>query len=494
MQPAEPRGRTEPFAIPSKFNIDGESEEIFISIVIPVYNAMPYLTELLDSLDAQDMSRASFELIIVNDGSTDGSGQVAEEWAASRQQVQVIHQENSGWAGKPRNVGMDLARGQYVYFLDSDDWLGSEALSRISEFALKYKPDVIAPRLVPAGGRKGGGAPFERTQIDASLDDMIKTLMPTKLIRTSLLRGEGIRFREDKVRLEDGMAMVQAYCASKRNSILADYDYYFLRARDDGQNISAKPIEPIGYTESLAHIASTLRDKVSDREHSQELIASLFARKGLKIYRGQRFLNYREAKRKTWMTAHRSFLEDFLPNDLHRFQGLRRQKVKCILNGDHEGLLQLAEQDLVDELSPKLEGIHSATLTLQLTITAPLYSSPVRKLLVVQRATERKFQVPVRHDEKTLLDSKFGASIRFGALEGRMDLYLVLADGRAKRIQFDSDSEFRASGLRVYRTVQGNASIDARQLSLRLPHRAIYALSNLVCRMFRVACRRTRHR
>lgn len=478
-------------ALSSGLENDHVSGELYISIVIPVYNSMPYLLELLDSLDTQDLPRDAFEVIIVNDGSTDGSGQAVEEWAASRQHVQVIHQENSGWAGKPRNVGMDLARGRYVYFLDSDDWLGSEALRRIKDFAVKYEPDVIAPRLVPVCGRKGGGTLFERTQVDAPLDDMVKTLMPTKLIRTSLLRREGIRFREDKVRLEDGMALVQAYCASKRNSILADYDYYFLRARDDGQNISSKPLDPVGYTESLAHIAATLRDKVADREHSQKLIAGLFSRKGLKIYRGQRFLNYREAKRKSWMAAHRSFLEEFLPDDLIRFQGLRRDKVSCILASDHEGLLRLAEQDLLDETTPKLECVHSTLFSLRLTIVAPTYSSTVRQLLIVQRNTERKLHLDVQPDEKTGSDQRFTVSVRLGALEERMDLYLVLADGRTKRVEFArASSEFEFGKLRVYRTVQGNASIDARDYSLPAPQQAVRTAYSSAGRLVRAVRRR----
>ena len=473
-------------ATPLKNENGGGLGGVLISVVIPVYNSMPYLTELLDSLDAQDISKNSFELIIVNDGSTDGSGDVADEWAASRQHVQVVHQENSGWAGRPRNVGMDLARGHYVYFLDSDDWLGPEALSRISEFALKYKPDVIAPRLVPVGGRKGGGPPFDRTQVDAPLRDMIKTLMPTKLIRTSLLRSEGIRFREDKVRLEDGMAMVQAYCASKRNSILADYDYYFLRAREDGQNISNGPIEPVGYTESLAHIASTLRDKVSNGECSQELIASLFSRKGLKIYRGQRFLNYREVKRKSWMAAHRSFLEEFLPDDLHRFQGLRREKIKCILDGDHEGLLRLAEQDILDEEPPVLENARCTFRNLRLVIVAPAYSSPVQRLLVVQRATERKFRLALRTEAKTTTGRRYTVFVRLGALRGKMDLYFVLADGRTKRIGIrQEDPEFEIPGLQIYRTVHGNASIDARSFKFPVVQKFAYSAWSFAGRLSR---------
>lgn len=490
MQFAESNTTNETSASPSGSTNGHETEGIYISIVIPVYNSMPYLTELLDSLDAQDLSKNDFEVIVVNDGSTDGSGEVAEEWAKSRGNAQVIHQENSGWAGKPRNVGMDVARGRYLFFLDSDDWLGSEALRRIKDFAVKYEPDIIAPRLIPVHGRKGGPL-FEETQVDAPLDDMLKTLGPIKLIRTSLLRDHAIRFPEEKVRLEDGMVMAEAYCASKRNSIVADYDYYFVRARDDGQNISSQPLDPTGYTASLARIAAILRDRIDDREHSQQLIADLFTRKGLKIYRGQRFLNYRAAKRKKWMAAHRSFLEEFLPDDLHRFRGLRRQKVSCILASDEEALLRLAEQDLIDETTPKLECVHSTLLGLKLFVVVPAYSSSVRQILIARRNTERSFKLTPQLDDKGSRSLRYRVAVRLGALSGRLDLYVILADGRRKRIEFAlGSSDFEVSGLRVYETVQGNASIDARDFRPTFPQRVVNVVWSSIGRLVRARRKR----
>lgn len=439
---------------------------VFVSIVVPVYNAMPYLTDLLSSLDAQTLDTSLFEAIFVDDGSTDNGGQVLDEYAAGREHVTVIHQENSGWAGKPRNVGMDSANGEYIFFVDSDDWLGAETLTRMRDFALAHDSDVVAPRLVPAGGRKGGGSTFAQTVIDAPLEHMLKTLMPQKMIRAELLRANNIRFREDKVRLEDGMALVKAYCAAHRNSILGDYEYYYIRARSDGANISMAPIDPASYTASLAHIATTLMEDVPDSDYAKDLVAGLFSRKGLKVYRGQRFLKYREAKRKGWIQAHREFLAEFLPDDLHRFEGIRREKVVCILNSDHDGLIRLARLEANEERSPVLESVEAEARYLKFSARVPNYVSKPVSLVAEQRKTKEQQRISLHSSDGQGADEQLiAAKLPLDGAQGLLDLSVLLADGRIKRIEFPQGvPETTHLGARVYRTANGYVSVDARQL------------------------------
>lgn len=97
-----------------------DQKEITISIIIPAYNVERYLPMCLESIARQ--SYGDFEVIVVDDGSTDGTGAIAEEFAQKDKRFHVIHQSNSGMAAA-RNVGLDVAQGQFITFVDGDDWV-----------------------------------------------------------------------------------------------------------------------------------------------------------------------------------------------------------------------------------------------------------------------------------------------------------------------------------------------------------------------------------
>ena len=114
--------------------------QIDISIIIPIYNVEKYLTVCIDSLKNQGGLR--MEIILVNDGSTDLSGEIADEYAKKEERIKVIHQENGG-ASAARNVGLDIATEEYIAFLDSDDWIKDESLSLLYDEAVKHHADVV---------------------------------------------------------------------------------------------------------------------------------------------------------------------------------------------------------------------------------------------------------------------------------------------------------------------------------------------------------------
>ena len=125
---------------------------VAVSVVLPVYNTRRYLAECLDSILAQDLSPEELEVVAVDDGSTDGSGEVLDAYAERHPNLRVIHQENSGWPGRPRNVGRAASRGRYVFFADSDDQLAPSALRALYDFAVAHGSDVVVPKVVPLDG------------------------------------------------------------------------------------------------------------------------------------------------------------------------------------------------------------------------------------------------------------------------------------------------------------------------------------------------------
>ncbi|SHJ54811.1 Glycosyltransferase involved in cell wall bisynthesis [Tessaracoccus bendigoensis DSM 12906] len=117
-------------------------EHPLVSVVVPIYNVEQYLAQCVQSV--LDQAHREFELILVDDGSPDASGAMADTWAARDDRVVVIHQENQGLSGA-RNTGLERARGDYIIFLDSDDfWQGGDALARCVD-ALRSHPttDVL---------------------------------------------------------------------------------------------------------------------------------------------------------------------------------------------------------------------------------------------------------------------------------------------------------------------------------------------------------------
>ena len=111
-----------------------------ISVIVPIYNVKEYVLGCLKSLAAQTFD--DFECICVDDGSTDNSGKIADKFALSDKRFSVIHQANGGLSDA-RNTGMKNASGEYVFFLDSDDYLHPQTLEILFNAAQKYGVDVV---------------------------------------------------------------------------------------------------------------------------------------------------------------------------------------------------------------------------------------------------------------------------------------------------------------------------------------------------------------
>lgn len=130
---------------------------MMISVVMPVYNAERFIRFALDSVVRQTYS--DWECICVDDGSTDGSGAVLDEYAAKDERFRVVHQANGG-EGPARNAGMDLASGEIVAFLDSDDVWHPEALRLIAATREASGADVIRYGWKPVSAHEGGFEPL----------------------------------------------------------------------------------------------------------------------------------------------------------------------------------------------------------------------------------------------------------------------------------------------------------------------------------------------
>ena len=181
-----------------------------ISIIIPVYNVEKYLRQCLDSVVNQTMRE--IQILCVDDGSTDASPEILAEYANHDARIQIVTPKNGGQAAA-RNAALPLVRGEYLLFVDSDDWIHAETCQRTFQLAEKNDADLCIYRLTRPGNRNGRTKPIPGTRSDgtrflagASVAEKCAEKLLTrdvsaccKLIRTNFLREHGFVFPEGLV-------------------------------------------------------------------------------------------------------------------------------------------------------------------------------------------------------------------------------------------------------------------------------------------------------
>ncbi|WSQ07240.1 glycosyltransferase [Streptomyces sp. NBC_01231] len=263
-----------------------------VSVIVPVYNPGIYIEDCIASLLRQSLPPDEYEMVFVDDGSTDDTPARLDALAAENPRVKVIHQENSGWSGKPRNVGIAASEGAYVMFVDNDDYLGDEALERMYDYGVANGADVVIGKM--AG--KGRPVPvelFRRNHPHASVENapLIDSLTPHKMFRRAFLDDIGLRYPEGRRRLEDHVFVTEAFLRADNVSVLSDYVCYYHVKRDDASNAGFQRFEPVGYFKNLREALDVverytqpgaLRDRLHRRWLRNEMVERM---------RGRRLLN-----------------------------------------------------------------------------------------------------------------------------------------------------------------------------------------------------------
>lgn len=253
-----------------------------VTVVVAVYNTMPYLTDCLNSLVGQSIGLDRLEIVAVDDGSTDESGAELDRFAKKYPDtVKVMHQANSGGPAAPSNRALDVATGRYVYFIGSDDYLGKEALKRMVACADKHDSDIVIGKMAGTNGRYVHQALFKKSDPDISMFDSALpfTLANTKLFRRELVEKHKLRFPEDLPVGSDMPFTIEACFKARKISVLADYVYYYAVRRKDASNITYKSshLSRLDCTAKIMHHAAGLmgpghqRDMLLERHFTWEL-------------------------------------------------------------------------------------------------------------------------------------------------------------------------------------------------------------------------------
>ncbi len=263
-----------------------------ISIIIPVYNVKEYLENCLNSVKTQTYT--NLEILLIDDGSTDGSEELCESFAAKDSRFRVIHQVNSG-ASAARNRGIEEARGTYVAFLDSDDWLEPDAYETLYRLAEQEKAD-IAFGLGERMYRKelnivpdGQVTVLEKDAIlDTYMRDEIRHPYIQKALWDKLFKREiigTIRLPETILMGEDGVFNTKVFCRAKRVAFISRIIYHYRDERPG--NISGNRVTDRIFKDRIPAMLEQIQDlKQAGR-------ADLARYKTLAFYRELQRLYYR---------------------------------------------------------------------------------------------------------------------------------------------------------------------------------------------------------
>ena len=207
-----------------------------ISVIVPVYNVRTYLEKCFDSVAGQ--SWRNLEIILVDDGSTDGSGELCEELAGRDSRVRVIHKKNGG-LGSARNAGIDAAKGELLSFVDSDDWIEGGMYDTMTEIMHRENAQIIAcgiKRVSEAGtvsyyqDNLEERAIYSREEalIELPKNERLSNSMCNKLFRRETIKGLHIN---EQIFYEDNPFTPQCIARAERVAYTAEPFYcYFERS------------------------------------------------------------------------------------------------------------------------------------------------------------------------------------------------------------------------------------------------------------------------
>lgn len=218
-----------------------------LSFIVPIYNSEKYLKQCVDSLLKNKTEK--IQVILVNDGSIDTSGDIADQYAQADSRVLVVHKKNGGVASA-RSSGIEAAQGTYLFFIDNDDWIDSEKISNLLQIIESKKVDIIFNRymIVYEKGSSVLGNGFIDPQYieNRSTEEVLSYFKTNRInimapweyvIRKEIIVRNGLTFDSNQSGVDDSSFSPILYCHCESFYLNTDIVYYW-RQRSDSQGKS----------------------------------------------------------------------------------------------------------------------------------------------------------------------------------------------------------------------------------------------------------------
>ena len=201
-----------------------------ISVLVPVYNTNQYLPRCIDSILGQSFT--DFELLLIDDGSTDGSAKICDAYAEKDSRIRVLHKENGG-VSSARNLGLNEAKGEWVVFVDSDDWISDNCIKLLTEPLRNKEFDIVVGDYRIIGEFPYNlelslpeGAYHETGITHTFCNGGIYIMSWNKLYRKEFLLKNQLAFEEGKVH-EDEILAFEISCLEKSFYVVKSVTYYY---------------------------------------------------------------------------------------------------------------------------------------------------------------------------------------------------------------------------------------------------------------------------
>lgn len=242
------------------------SEDALVSVIVPMYNVERYISKCLDSLC--DQKYENIEIIVVDDSSPDGSAEIVKRYMEKDKRIRYIKRENGG-LGAARNTGIKASTGEYICFVDSDDWVDSDYISKFVETLEKDKSDVVIANIryvFPDGTERPRTPHINEHEIISGREALRREFIgkqyrchaPNKFCRRSFFIDNDIWFPEGKI-YEDVFTTYKILLAATQVTLIPDYTYYYLQSRQG--SIMYTEINPKRFSDMFEALNLILSDE-----------------------------------------------------------------------------------------------------------------------------------------------------------------------------------------------------------------------------------------
>ena len=342
-----------------------------VSVVVAVFNPGRHIEPLLDSLPRQTMPADQFEVIFVDDGSTDGTPERLDRFAAEWPHARVIRGEASGGPGRPRNIGIDAARGEYIQIVDNDDSLYPQALERLYAYATENSSDVLVGREV-RNQRAAVGRLFERNVPNAALgvDPLMSLMTPHKMFRRQFLIDNNIRFFEGRRRLEDHPFVIEAFVKAKVISVLSDYACYHWTIRDDRSNSGLRPLDWASWYTNLTDAIRVAETHIDDIDLRDRVLAVWYGNKVLEKLGAGMAKRDADDQSKQWAGARDITQKHFPPSVARHVGGINSIRDWLLRNDEFELARSLGASEIKMHVQHEIESLELGDDQVRMTVSA----------------------------------------------------------------------------------------------------------------------------